>query len=169
MKTLPLSISYSPTLNLTPPLYNMSLGDVKKLNLELEVLEHTPALNTMPDTEMISVDQAKPSSTELEPCTQTDQMPVIGDTTLVTLDQLNLITESVWQCISQQLDAKCSWDSTKHEDAIEKLFELQMKFSDLSDKHKANMAKLVSLKREQDALKGENDSLKQRILKLSSV
>src|SRR5260221_9921294 len=147
----------------------MSLGDVEKLNLELEVLEHTLALNTMPDAEMISVDQAKPTSTKPELCTQTDQMPAIGDTTLVTLDQLDSITKAVWQCIGQRLDAKCSQDYTEHEDAIEKLFELQMKFSDLSDKHKANMAKLVSLKREQDALKGKNNSLRQRILELSSV
>ena|SRR5260221_5006590 len=146
-------------------------GDIEKPNSELEVQEHALALNTMPDAEMASADQTVNASTELELHTQTDQTPVIGDANPVTQDQLDsiTITESVWQCIGQQLDAKCSQDSTEHEDTIEDLFELQMKYSNLSDKHKANTAKLVSLKRERDALQGENDSLKQRILELSTI
>ncbi len=147
----------------------MNTGDIEKPNSELEVQEHALALNTTPDTEMASADQTANASTELEPRTQTDQTPVIGDANPVTQDQLDSITESVWQCIGQRLDTKHSQDSTEHEDAIEELFELQTKYSDLSDKHKANMAKLVSLKRERDALRGKNDSLKQRILEFSTI
>ena len=130
----------------------MNTGNIEKPNSKLEVQEHALALNTMPDTEMASADQKANASTELELRTQTDQTPVIGDANPVTQDQLDSITESVWQCIGQRLDAKCSRDSTECEDAIEELFELQTKYSDLSDKHKANMAKLVSLKRERDVL-----------------
>src|SRR5258708_30117402 len=147
----------------------MPPGDIEKPSSELEVQEHALTLNTMPDAEMASVDQTVNASTELKPHTQADQAPAIGDATPITQDQIDSITESVWQWIGQQLDAKCSQDSTEHEDTIEELFELQTKYSDLSDKHKANMAKLVSLKRERDALRGKNDSLKQRILEFSTI
>src|SRR5258707_1979336 len=102
----------------------MPPGDVEKPNSELEVQEHVLALNTMPDAEMTSADQTVNTSTELEPCTQADQAPAIGDATPITQDQIDSITESVWQWIGQQLDAKCSQDSTEHEDTIEELLEL---------------------------------------------
>src|SRR5258708_30844211 len=105
-----LSLFFSLSLVLCPshPLYSMNTGDVEKPNSELEVQEHALALNTTPDAEMASADQTANASTELEPRTQTDQMPVIGDANPVMQDQLDSITESVWQRIGQQLDAKCS-------------------------------------------------------------
>ena len=158
LKQRPLLFFFSSLISLSPPhscalrpsrpLYNMPPGDIEKPSSELEVQEHALALNTMPDAEMTSADHTEMMPMEIKLCTQTDPTSVTGDACLLLQGQLDSITESVWLRIGQRLDAKRSRDSTEREDAIEELFKLQAKFSDLSDKHKANMAKLVSLKRE---------------------
>ncbi len=138
----------SPPQHQQLPFYNMSLNDTEKPNSELDIKEQILAPNPTTDTEMISVDQTMPVVEGSELGANTDLTPVIGDNTQMTQDQLTLITESVWQW----LDAKHSQDSTECEDAIKKLFELQTRYSDLSDKHKATTAKLMSLKKEHDTL-----------------
>ncbi len=78
----------------------------------------------------------------------------------LTTDQLSLVTESVWQWIGHWLDAKCTWDSNECDYTLDELTELQGKFTDLSDKYRASETKILSLRREWDALWGELDSLR---------
>src|SRR5258708_38324042 len=131
---------------------------LNKEEAELGIVGQTMALNLEADADMMSaklenVMEALDPELSSETVQEWAQLPDNGnDGLLLTTDQLTLVAESVWQQIGHQLDAKQSQDSNECNNALDELTELQGKFSELSDKYKMANAKIISLRREQDAL-----------------